>query len=263
MDTYGLTITEGRNFSREIPSDSSNAILINETAVRTFGWEDPLGKKVNFWDKDYEVVGIVKDFHPFSVFQRIPPFVFRLHDENIDTGTQHTVRIASTSNILETKAKINAVYKDVFPNTLFDFKYYGSEVDDTISVIYNGIVKTFLFFSLLTISIAVVGMFGLVAFSTRSRTKEIGIRKVHGASSRQVFVLLAREFVIIIIIAILLSFPAGIGFRSIDPAAYKADLTIWEYVYTALTVIIVTALTISIHTRKASRQNPAQALRYE
>ena len=263
LDTYGLKIIEGRNFSREIASDTSEACLINETAVKAFGWEEPLGKKVNFWDKDYRVVGVVKDFHPFSVFQRIPPFIFRLHDENIDQGLNHSIKIASGANVLEAKDKITAIYKEFFPNTLFDFAYYGNEMDDTISVVYNGIVKTFLFFSLITISIAVVGMFGLVAFTTKSRTKEIGIRKVHGATIGQIFILLAKDFVILIIIAIVLSFPAGIGFKAIDPAAYKAETSIWEYIITGLLVFLVTLMTITLHTRKASRQNPSEALRYE
>jgi putative ABC transport system permease protein len=120
-----------------------------------------------------------------------------------------------------------------------------------------------LFFSLITISIAVVGMFGLVAFSTKSRTKEIGIRKVHGASIRQIFALLAREFVVLIIIAIIISLPAGLGFKSIDPAAYKAETGVWEYILTALMVFMVTLITITFHTQKASKQNPTEALRYE
>lgn len=263
IDTYGLKVLEGRNFSRDIMSDRGEAILINETAAQTFGWENPLGKKVEFWDKEYEVVGVVKDFHPYSVFQRIPPIVMRLHDEHIDQEMTHSVKIAAGANILETKTKVIALYKEFFPNTLFDFKYYGNEMDDTISVIYNGIVKTFLFFSLITISIAVVGMFGLVAFTTKSRTKEIGIRKVHGASIGQIFTLLAREFVTIIILAVILSFPAGIGFKAIDPAAYKAESSIWEYLLTGGLVFVVTFLTITYHTTKASRQNPSEALRYE
>jgi putative ABC transport system permease protein len=186
-----------------------------------------------------------------------------LHDEEIDHGMNHSVKIADGVNILEAKAKITALYKEIFPDTLFDFKYYGNEMDDTVSVIYNGIVKTFLFFSLITISIAVVGMFGLVAFSTKSRTKEIGIRKVHGATVKQVFVLLASEFVVLIIIAIVIAMPAGFGFKAIDPAAYKAETEAWEYITTGLIVILVTLLTITWHTRKASKQNPSEALRYE
>jgi putative ABC transport system permease protein len=263
FDTYGLKLVEGRFFSRDIVSDSSDAIVINETAARVFGWDNPIDKEVEFWGKDYKVIGIVKDFHPFSVFQTIPPFVFRLHDEEIDHGMNHSVKIADGVNILEAKAKITALYKEIFPDTLFDFKYYGNEMDDTVSVIYNGIVKTFLFFSLITISIAVVGMFGLVAFSTKSRTKEIGIRKVHGATVKQVFVLLASEFVVLIIIAIVIAMPAGFGFKAIDPAAYKAETEAWEYITTGLIVILVTLLTITWHTRKASKQNPSEALRYE
>jgi putative ABC transport system permease protein len=206
---------------------------------------------------------VINDFHPYSVFQQIPPFVLRLHNENIDEIAMHSVRLASGVNIIEAKAKVTAIYKEAFPDTLFEFKYYGNEMDDTVSIIYNGIVKTFLFFSLITISIAVVGMFGLVAFTTKARTKEIGIRKVHGASIGQIFGLLAKEFVIVIIIAVILSFPAGIGFRSLDPAAYKAETSIWEYMLTGGLVFLVTFLTITYHTRRASKQNPSESLRYE
>ena len=263
FETLGIGMVDGRNFSRDIYTDQDEACIINETAVSAFGWEIPLGKKVSFWDKEYLVVGIVKDFHPFSVFQKIPPFVFRLHNENIDEGNQHTVKIAGGSNIHKIRQEVNTVYKEFFPNTLFDFKFLGDDVDDTIMVIYNGIVKTFLFFSLITIMIAAVGMFGLVAFATKSRTKEIGIRKVHGASSGQIFVLLAREFIVLIFIAIILSLPAGIGFKYMDPAAYKAETGVWEYLLTGGLVLLITFFTILYHTGKASRQNPSEALRYE
>jgi putative ABC transport system permease protein len=263
IETYGMELVSGRGFSREIASDFEEAILINETAVRSLGWDNPLEKNITLWDKEYRVIGVVQDFHPFSVFQRIPPYIFRLHSEDIDQWLQHSVKIHANSNVIDTKQKISAVYKAFFPDILFDFEYLGDRMDNTIWVVYNGIVKTFLFFSLITISIAVVGMFGLVAFSTKSRTKEIGIRKVHGASIRQIFALLAREFVVLIIIAIIISLPAGLGFKSIDPAAYKAETGVWEYILTALMVFMVTLITITFHTQKASKQNPTEALRYE
>jgi len=263
FETYGIKIIKGRNFSREISTDMKETCIINETAARIFGWEDPLEKYVKFWDKEYRVIGVVKDFHAYSVFNKIPPFIFRPHSEDIDQGIMHSMKIKAGIDILKVKAQTNSVYKEFFPNTLFDFQFIGDKMDDTVYVVYNGIVKTFLFFSLITISIAVVGMFGLVAFTTKSRTKEIGIRKVHGASVKQVFMLLAKEFVFVIIIAVILSFPAGIGFKSIDPAAYKAETTIWEYALTGTLVLLVTFLTITFHTRKASTQNPAEALRYE
>ena len=209
------------------------------------------------------MVGVTKDFHPFSVFQKIPPYIFYSQTENIDQGRMHTVRLTGGQNILETRQKINAIYKEFFPNTLFDFQFVGENIDEGTMNIYNGIVKTFLFFSLITILIAAVGMFGLVAFTTKSRTKEIGIRKVHGASTGQIFNLLAREFVVLIIIAIVLSFPAGIAFKSIDPAAYKAKTEIWEYLLTGVLIFLIRFFTIAFHTRKASKQNPVEALRYE
>ena len=263
FETFGIKIAEGRNFSKDFLSDAHEACIINETAVRIFGWEKPIGKRITLEDKEFVVVGVTKDFHPFSVFQKIPPSISYLQTENIDQGMMHTVRLTGGQDILATRQKINAVYKEFFPNTLFDFQFVGENLDDGTMSIYNGIVNTFLFFSLITILIAAVGMFGLVAFTTKSRTKEIGIRKVHGASTGQIFNLLAREFVVLIIIAVILSFPAGIGFKSIDPAAYKAETEIWEYLFTIGLVFIVTFFTISYHTRKASRQNPTESLRYE
>jgi putative ABC transport system permease protein len=263
LQTFGIDLVKGRNFSKNINSDIEEACLINETAVLSFGWDNPIDKKVNFWGKDYRVVGVVKDFHPFSVFDKIPPFVFRLHNEDIDQWTRHAIRIAQGTDIIEIKQTITDIYKDFFPNTLFDFQYLGENQDDVAMEIYQGIVRTFLFFSIITIAIAAVGMFGLVAYTTKARTKEIGVRKVHGASTIQIFILLAKEFIFIIIIAIILSLPAGIGFKSIDPAAYKPENEMWEYLFTGLLVITVTFVTISFHTRKASRKNPTEALRYE
>jgi putative ABC transport system permease protein len=263
LETFGIEVVQGRNFSKDITSDTSESCLINETAVKAFGWQEPLGKKVKFWGKDYYVIGVVKDFHPYTVFEKIPPYVFRLHSGNIDLELRHTLKMAPHTDYFKTKQAVVDVYKSVFPNKLFEFQYLGDYQDQVAMEIYQGIVSTFLFFSIITIAIAAVGMFGLVAFTTKSRTKEIGIRKVHGASVRQIFMLLAKEFVVLIIIAIILAMPAGIGFKAVDPAAYKPDNEIWEYFYTALFVVAITFLTITFHTRKASRRNPTEALRYE
>lgn len=263
LETFGIELVQGRNFSREVTTDIEEACIINETAVQAFGYESPLGKKIKFWGKDYQVIGVVKDFHPFSVFDKIPPYVFRLHSENVDQWLRHSIKIAPGTNVLAAKEHVTQVYSEFFPNVLFEFQYLGESVDNVAMEVYQGIVNTFLFFSIITIAIAAVGMFGLVAFTTKSRTKEIGIRKVHGASSKQIFILLAREFLIIICIAILLSFPAGIGFRSIDPSAYKPDNEIWEYLVMGVLVMAITFITIFLHTRKASNVNPAESLRYE
>lgn len=263
LETLGIEIIEGRNFSKDFPSDVKEACIINETAVRTFGFENPVGKKIITDDNQFVIVGVTKDFHPFSVWSKIPPYIFYPHTENIDQGMIHTIRIAGGPDLMETRQKINVIYKELFPNTLFDFYFVSENINGGTMTIYKGIVRTFLFFSLITILIATVGMFGLVAFTTKSRTKEIGIRKIHGASTGQIFNLLAREFIVLIVIAIVLSFPAGIAFKSIDPAAYKAESEIWEYLFTGALVLLTTFFTISYHTRKASKQNPTEALRYE
>jgi putative ABC transport system permease protein len=129
--------------------------------------------------------------------------------------------------------------------------------------IYEAVTSTFGFFSTVTIIISIVGLFGLVAYETQSRTKEIGIRKVHGASLSQLFLILIKDFLATIGIAILIAWPLGSMIRSLDPAYYKVPVNFLEYGFTAILVILITLITVSFHTFKVARGNPVDALRYE
>jgi len=260
IDTYNMQIVRGRNFSRQFATDSLEACIINEKAVEIFGWEDPIGKRIN--DNRFTVVGVVKDFHPFAPFNEIPPFVMFGHNEKVDQFNTYSIRYRDGANLTELMEYVTRVFKSNFPDTLFECKFLADNMGDTYTI-YQGVINTFGFFSIVTILISAVGLFGLVAYITKSRTKEIGIRKVHGASFTQIFFILAKDFILIILMAVLIAWPLGTQIRSIDPAYYKVPIGYWEYGLTALMVMIISMITVSYHTWKAAHSNPVEALRYE
>jgi putative ABC transport system permease protein len=260
IDTYGIEIIKGRNFSWEFATDSIEACVINEKAVKIFGWDNPIGKRIH--NNQYTVVGVVKDFHPYVPFNEIPPFVMFAHSYRIDQFNTYSIRYSEGADLEDIRKYINEVFKSYFPDTLFETKDLTDNLGEPYTI-YQGVISTFGFFSVVTILISAVGLFGLVAYITSSRTKEIGIRKVHGASFTQIFLILARDFIVIILIAVLISMPLGSIIRTLDPAYYKVPLEYWEYGLTALLVIFISLFTISFHTWKAARGNPVEALRYE
>ncbi len=261
LDTYEMKIVKGRNFSREFATDSTEACLINETAARIFGWDDPIGKRIN--DNRYSVVGVVKDFHPYNAFNEIPPCIMLGHNEDVDQFNTYSIQFRKGANLIEVKKYITDVFKSFFQETLFECKYLADDMGVSTFQIYEGVTNTFGFFSIVTILISAVGLFGLVAYITKSRTKEIGIRKVHGASRTQLFLILAKDFIILNLIAVCIAWPLGTQIRSVDPAYYKVPIGYWEYGITALFVILISMITVSYHTWKTASGNPVEALRYE
>lgn len=262
IQTLGLKLTQGRNFDRNIASDAQEACIINETAVRDFGWENPLGRTID--DGRYRVIGVVRDFHPYSPYAKIPPFMLHMNDGTIDQSATFALRIAAGHEVTELRKYASDVFAEFYPNSYFEFQLLDDQVrqDETLHI-YAGIAETFGFFATVTLLIAAVGLFGLVAYSTQTRTKEIGIRKVHGASTGRIYGLLAREFIVLILLANVIAWPLATGIRWIDPVHYKVELAYWEYALGLVCVFLVAMMTIGYHTWKAARMNPAQALRYE
>ncbi len=260
IDTYDMEIVQGRNFSNRFSTDTTIACLINEKAVNLFGWEDPIGKRIN--DNKFTVVGVVRDFHPFPPFNEIPPFILLPHQGQIDRHALYSIRYRDGADRKALKSYVNEVFHEFFPENIFEARNLLDDMGETYTI-YQGVINSFGFFSVVTILISAVGLFGLVAYITRSRTKEIGIRKVHGAAFRQIFLILAREYMLIVMVAVLIAWPLGTLIRSIDPAYYKVPLAYWEYGLTALMVILISLFTVSIHTWRAAQGNPVDALRYE
>ncbi|MFI5153235.1 MAG: ABC transporter permease, partial [Chitinophagales bacterium] len=259
LSTMGMHIRRGRNFSKEFATDSS-AVLINEAAVRELGWSgsDPIGKTiVSSGRHEYQVIGVVEDFHYASVKQRIDPLMMRL--DRPGPGLLIKVKAGDMSQFLSDLEKKWKGFNAEAP-----FSYYF--LNDHFANIYSSEKRTgqlFSSFAIISIIIASLGLFGLAAFSTEQRTKEIGIRKVLGASVNQVLVLVTRQFMALIMVSFLIATPfcwwvMNVWLREF---AYRINIAWWIFGLAGLVSMIIALLTISFRAIKAALANPVNSLR--
>ena len=259
INTFEMKIAKGRNFSQDFSTDSSSCI-INETLASLIGWDDPIGKKL--YDKKYTVIGVVKDFHPTSVHDKIKPYMMTLHNGQLSFGNDYCVRISS-EDIPQSMQFVRNTLKSFFPDMIFEVKLYDSNFDKGTMAVWEGVKSTFGFFSVLTIIIALIGLLGLVSFSARRRTKEIGIRKVLGASESGLYWLVVKEFLILLFAAIIISAPAAYIVLITCPGAYKYQATASDFIIPISAIIAVTILVTLKQVLSVTKTNPSQSLHYE
>ena len=262
IPTYGLQMVYGRNFSKDHPSDKGGCI-INETAMKAFGWSNPDGKQIYFYDRAIPVIGVVKDFHPFSVHNSIPPYLMFLNSD-IAEGTQKVTVRYLHGNEQKAKEIINSELETVIPNDAFEFKDFSHlfYLDDAIKF-WQSMKKIFIFFSILTILVSSMGLLGLMIFSIQRRTKEIGVRKVMGSSVFELYQQLSSEILILLVSSLVFAFPAAIYVYKTMPGSYKEPLSVIDFTVAFSIVAVITILTISYHVIKISVGNPVKALKYE
>lgn len=260
FSTLGVEIVEGRNFSLAYATDSSQAVLVNEAMVQRMNWTNPIGKKIRIFRNDSIppalVVGVVKDFHQQSLYEPIPPLMFRPNHINSYAIVKIIGDVAATTDFIE------AAWESTFPTTAFDFGF----IDQQFMELYEADQirgQLFLGFSGMTILIACLGLLGLASYTTEQRAKEISIRKVLGAKTRGLINLLIKEFVTLIVIA---AIPASVlGYFSMMGwlESFQFHITPGITIFATVLVgtILVTVLTTGYHARKAAIANPAQKLR--
>jgi len=256
LDVFKIEMAQGRNFSKEF-SDDESAVLVNETAVKQLGWTDPIGKKLPGRD-EYHVIGVVKDFYFASLHQKIEPMMFLLRD-----GARIAVRVRP-GNVQKTVALLKDVFERNTQTQPFDFFF----LDDRFNQLYKKEQRTgeiFGYFSLLAIFIAYLGLLGLASFTVERRTKEIGIRRVLGASAYRIVTLLGKEYIRMVIIANVIAWPVAYFAmnRWLQNFAYRIDINIWMFILAASGVLLIAFITVSYQTLKAAFANPAETLRYE
>jgi putative ABC transport system permease protein len=261
IPTYNMKMAYGRNFSKEYPADNK-ACIINETALKKFGWSDPIGKQITLEGKSFPVIGVVKDFHPFSVHNPIPTYIMFLNDNVISGSTLLTVRFNDDEQ--KAKALVTSEMENIFPNDPFEFKDFSVAfyLDGAISF-WQSMKRMFMFFSVVTLLISTIGLFGLILFTVKRRTKEIGVRKVLGSSVGSIYWQLSIEVIGMLGFAILVGCPAAIFIYKTMPGAYKEPLSVTEFLVAIVLVAIIAFLTISYHVLKVAVSNPVEALRYE
>lgn len=256
LDVFRIEMAQGRNFSKDF-SDDKSAVIVNETAVKQLGWTHPIGKKLPGRD-EYHVIGVVKDFYFASLHQKIEPMMFLLRE-----GSRIAVRIRP-GNVSNTVALLKRVFEKNTQTQPFDFFF----LDDRFNEMYKKDQRTgeiFGYFSLLAIFIACLGLLGLASFTVERRTKEIGIRRVLGASVYRIVVLLGTEFIRLVIIANFIAWPVAYFAMKkwLQNFAYRIDLNIWMFILAATVALFIAFVTVSYQTFNAALANPANTLRYE
>ena len=260
LETYQIKLVQGRNFQADSKSDIKECI-INQTALKVFGWKNPIGKKL--FDNKYQVVGVVKDFHYANMHDKIEPYIFVLHSGNTYGGNIYSIRV-KPDNILQTRRKITEVFNDYFPDDAFEFQFLEDRFSKNFAyIIWDAVNKTFKFFSILAILISIIGLFGLISFTAKKRVKEMGIRKVFGSTPKQIYLLLAKEYIPLLLVAIILGSVGAFIFYRYLPGAYKYHIQIWEYAFAWLITILIVLITISYQSIMVALRNPVESLRYE
>jgi len=254
IETMGLKIVEGRNFLRG--SDRNRTYILNESAIREFGMDSPVGEIVS----RNTLVGVVKDFHFRSLHHEIGPLLLAYQ---MDANPIVNVRI-STENVSQTIGFIKMAFNELASGSPFEYHFF----DESFEALYQReqkFEKLFFFFSAFAIFIACLGLFGLASFMAEQRTKEIGIRKVLGASIGSVVMLMTREFTKWVVLANVIAWPIAYFAmtRWLQNFAYRINAEVWVFVVAGLIALFIALLTVGTKAIKAAISNPADSLRYE
>ncbi|MCW0484486.1 ABC transporter permease [Gaoshiqia sediminis] len=257
----GIFLIAGRDFSRDFPGDIGNACLINESAAKCFDWDDPIGKRLK--DNRLSVVGVVSDFIYKDMHNGIEPSILILASEEI-TGTWTFAFRVDPNKYQQAKAILEHEFSLAFPNDPFEFNelLMAFENENTFQI-YRAINRTILFFTLFNIFLAIIGLLGLVSFTVFRRTKEIGVRKINGSSSLNIFCMLSYEYFILAFYAMVIAIPASWWVYEWIPSAYKLHIQAWVFALGGGILMIIILLTTSYQTILAATRNPVEALRYE
>ena len=263
IKTMGIQLINGRDFSPEYSLDTNN-YLINEATARKIGYKDPVGKELTMWGDKGTIIGVMKDFHHNSLHVPIEPLILRLFKKSWKTYWGNVIIRTEKGKTKEAIAGMEKLYKQFNPG--FPFKYYFT--DDEIAKNYKSeytVSKLSRYFAFLAIFISCLGLFGLVTFTAEQKTKEIGIRKVLGASVTGIVRMLSKDFLKLVLIAAVIAFPVAwwAMHKWLNDFAYRVDIGWWVFVVAGIAALLIALLTISFQSIKAAIANPVKSLRTE
>ncbi len=255
-----LALVAGRDYSKDFSTDSTG-YLINEAALAVIGYKNPIGQPLTFWGKKGTIIGVLKDFHFNSLHEQIKPIVIRFGEKE---GYGNVVVRTQPGQTKQALASLQKIYKELNPNFAFDYSFSDTEYqalyqnEQVVGKLSDG-------FAFLAIFISCLGLLGLAMFTVEQRFKEIGIRKVLGASVASLFASLSKEFILLVLIAMLIAAPLSYLAMTkwMENYQYKTDISWWVFALSALIAITITLITISFQTVKAALANPVKSLRSE
>ncbi|TFF29733.1 ABC transporter permease [Mucilaginibacter psychrotolerans] len=263
MKQYNIPMVAGRGLSEQFAADTLESMIINETALRKLGFtnaNEAIGVKVGMYPTDGRIIGVYKDFHFQSLQKPIEPLAIRVLPGNFRLFSVEM----NTANVRQTVADIEKLWKDMVPQRPLEYSFLNERFNQQ----YNAEIKfgqLFALFTTLAITIACFGLFGLALFSVKQRTKEIGVRKVVGASVTQIAALISKDFVALVLVAILIASPIALFAMSkwIQSFAYRIELSWWIFVSGGAIAVVIAISTISYQAIKAAMANPVKSLRSE
>ena len=255
-----ISVIQGRDFSPAFGTDSTN-YLINQAAAKRIGYTEPVGKPLTFWDKSGKIVGLIEDFHFNSLHKPITPLILRLEENNNYNNILIRTQAGQTKQAL---TSIETLYRRMNPKFPFSYSFIDSEYEKIYrSETVIGTLATI--FAGLAIFIACLGLFGLATFTAEQRTKEIGVRKVLGASVLSIVALLSKDFLKLVLIAIVIASPVAYYamHRWLQDFAYKINIEWWVFALAGLLAVGIALLTVSFQSIRAALMNPVKSLRSE
>lgn len=263
MKTFGMQIAAGRDFLKDMPTDSMNAFIVNEAAVRAAGWlsnNDAINKQIEYGGRKGRIVGVVKDFNFESLEKPIIPIIFYIAPNG---RRVFSVRL-SGNNLQPTIKYIQNIWHQFAPNMNFDYSF----LDDRLRNLYRAEQKLntiYIFFAAIAIFIACLGLFGLAAFTAQQRTKEIGIRKVLGASALTITSLLSKDFIKLVVVALIIATPVAWWAMNswLQNFAFHINISVGTFISAGLLAIFIALITISFQAVRAAFSNPVKSLRSE
>ena len=262
IEAFDMEIVEGKSFSENFIFDMSNYV-INESAVKYMSLEDPIGQKINFWGIEGNVIGVVKDFHHVPLNKEIMPHIFSIHPNHLGALKHIFIKI-DNHNVQRTLSYIENTTKKFAPDFPVDIRFLD-EGKQKLYASEKSMGQVITLFAFIAIFISCLGIFGLAKFNVEQRTKEIGIRKVNGATVREIVYLLNWDVSKIVILAMVIVTPVAYFIIRLwlQNFAYKIPIGIWTFVLTGMIVFVSALLSIINVTLKASLKNPVDSLKYE
>jgi ABC-type antimicrobial peptide transport system permease subunit len=259
LETLGMGIKEGRSFSPDY-GDDKNGIIFNEAAINKMGLKNPVGTKVRMWGEEKTIIGVVKDFHIASLHETIEPMLFFFNPAQAFT----IVAKLKAGEEKETISRLQEFYKKVNPGYVLDYAFLDNQYqsqyisEQRVSLLSRG-------FAGLAILISCLGLFGLATFNAEIRTKEIGIRKVLGASVNNIILLLSKDFILLVLLAILIAFPLSwwAMHHWLNGFAYHISIEPWVFVVAGIAILFIAFLTLSYQSIRTALINPVKSLRTE
>ena len=259
METMGIQMKEGRRFSRDFGADTAG-VIFNEAAVRFMGLKNPIGKIVKVWDENKQIIGVAKDFHFESLHEKIKPLFFELNPQN----AYRFVAKLQAGKERQAIEKLQQVYSHFNPGFSFDYAFLDKDYQN-IYLAEKRVSILSRYFAGLAVLISCLGLFGLAAFTAQRRSKEIGIRKVLGATVHSVVLLLSKDFLRLVLASLAIAFPLAwwVLTRWLNGFAYRVSISVWEFVVAGALITLITICTISFQSVKAALANPVRSLKTE